>query len=590
MGASGSRERKKSSLLDGSDFPSYNRITANPSLSDNNEDRLDVDMEYHKSTSPQNFSGLKTNHTVHLAGLPRCCESMEMIYAQKNTLLQKKKLIDMELRRIERDIINKTSHLDASNLNRRHSSPSCLQRHIAVKFAEALNSELHAAVSTGNMMEVRRLLKKKVNVNNQNMDGQTPTMWAALAGSEESLSALISAKGDIRIRDSHGRTALFFAACKGFEKGVELLLKAKHSEDALPYPNLNGVTPLLAAVENGHNSAVSLLLEKHLEVMNSDIPPDVNRNKWKHARSVDRRNIYGETPLILAATQGDPKLIELLLKAKSDVNARDKWGYTSLTEAVELGNLECVMKLISSTADVNCVTTSNPRTAIRIAVEASDLGILSVLLRSKADPNKYALSYSCSPLHTACESPNQFTTKVVTILVQNNADVNARNHESGQTPLHIVAQQGDLELCELLIKYGAKSSLEDNNRQTPLSLASNAGKPTTCTILKRLGAKMPKQIPEYIHKFPRSIVKSNRNVSNFKRVLNPCNFIDCTPTIGDPIRSIPFYNHKLQNSEKTDSLHERNSSFFYACKTPAMSPGILESPKSNFSKLNERGQ
>jgi len=660
MGASGSRKIENSSLLDNSDFPSYDRSTIDSSSLNNSENRLHVDTEYYdKSSQQQDFSGLRTNYIMHLAGSPRCDASIEKIYARKKNLLQRKHLIDMELRRIERDIINWTSHLDANNVNRRHScwilesrksgdgkssqppqtaksrshscsllqchksgdrkwsfenvlrglsrnslrsnfncsvemgvplSPlPCLWKQLSVtdKIAQALNSGLHTAVGTGNVMEVHRLIKKKVDVNNQNLDGQTPTMWAALAGSEESLFALIRAKADIRIRDSHGRTALFFAACEGFEMGVELLLDAQHSEDTLGYPNLNGVTPLLTAVENGHHSAVSLLLKKHLEVLNSDIPLDVRRKKWKHDRRVDRRNIYGETPLMLAATQGDPTLTEILLKAKSDVNARDRWGYTSLTEAVELGNLECVKKLVASTADVDCVTMSNPRTVIRIAVEASNLGILSVLLGAKADPNIYALNYSCSPLHTACESPNELSIKVVRMLLQNEADVNARNNESGQTPLHIVSQQGHSELCELLINYGAEVSLEDNNRQTPLSLALNAGKATICIMLKRHGAKMPEPTPEYIHKFPRSSLKPSRKVPDFKRVLDPLNLIDCSPTIGDPICSVPFQNHKPQNTEKPESLHYRNSSFFYAYKAPAMNPGILDSPIVNLAKLSE---
>jgi len=622
--------------------------------------RLHADTEYHNSTSQREyFSKLRTNYIMNLAGSPRWGESIETIYARKKKLLQRKHLIDMELRRIERDIRNRTANLDVNSVNRRHSC-SILERHkpgggkwlkplqtahnrsysfspmlrwkrdrkwsfenlhrqlaknsarsisncsvemgaplsplpflekqlsVPNKIAQALNSGLHVAVGTGNAMEVHRLLKENVHVNNQNGDGQTPTMWAALAGSVESLSALISAKADIRIRDSHGRTALFFAACEGFEKVVKLLLCAPHSEDTLAYTDLNGVTPLLTAVENGHHITVSLLLKKHLEVLKSDIPPDVKRNKWKHDRRIDRRNIYGETPLMLAATQGNPKLTELLLKAKSDVNARDKWGYTSLTEAVELGNLECVKKLVASTADLNCVTTANPRTVVRIAVEASNLGILSVLLGSKADPNRYALSHSCSPLHTACESPNEFSIKIVTMLLKHEADVNARNHESEQTPLHIVAQQGHSELCELLLNYGAKTSLEDNNRQTPLSLALNAGHPDICIMLKGRGAKMPEPIPEHIHKFPRSSVKPSKKIPNLRRVLDPFNLIDCTPTIGDPICSVPYTNSKQQNTEKPESLHDRSSSFFYAHKTPTMNPGILKSPRDNWSKLDER--
>ena len=70
-----------------------------------------------------------------------------------------------------------------------------------------------------------------------------------------------------------------YAAREGFEKCTELLLGAEHSDETIAYPNLNGVTPLLIAVENGHTNVVRLILEKHRMVINSDIPPGVNQKK-----------------------------------------------------------------------------------------------------------------------------------------------------------------------------------------------------------------------------------------------------------------------------------------------------------------------
>jgi len=122
MGASGSRKIENSSLLDNSDFPSYDRSTADSSLLYTNVNRSHVDTEYlYRTSQQQDFSKLRTNYIMHQAGSPRCDESIEKIYARKKNLLQRKHVIDMELRRIERDIINWTSHLDANSVNRSHS-------------------------------------------------------------------------------------------------------------------------------------------------------------------------------------------------------------------------------------------------------------------------------------------------------------------------------------------------------------------------------------------------------------------------------------------------------------------------------------
>jgi ankyrin repeat protein len=86
---------------------------------------------------------------------------------------------------------------------------------------------------------------------------------------------------DVNKRDENGNSLLFLAAASGNLSSVQFLLLSGADVNAT---NLQGMSPLYAAVMNGHEQVVdSLLTKKH--------GCDVNLS--------DRK--YGQTPLHLAA-------------------------------------------------------------------------------------------------------------------------------------------------------------------------------------------------------------------------------------------------------------------------------------------------
>ncbi len=164
-----------------------------------------------------------------------------------------------------------------------------------------------------------------------------------------------------------------------------------------------------------------------------------------------RGGVNGDlTPLVSAALQGYLRVAQYLLDHGADVNFRFNKG-TPLHSAVLSGNKAMVELLLSRGADIN----------------AKDGG-------------------GDTPLHTAVR--NGFRAVAETLL-DHKADANARNSESNgeQTPLHLAASRGNVDLTGLLLSKGADVNVKDRGGNTPLHSATYSGQ--TATIKALLDAK-----------------------------------------------------------------------------------------------------
>jgi len=92
--------------------------------------------------------------------------------------------------------------------------------------------------------------------------------------------------------------------------------------------------PLHDAVEMGDLARVKRLVETQ--------GADVNE--------IDNRGIW---PLLAAATDGNTAMVKLLLQLKANPNRHDQYQYTALHEAASLGFRNVVEILIDAKADIN---------------------------------------------------------------------------------------------------------------------------------------------------------------------------------------------------------------------------------------------
>ena len=72
---------------------------------------------------------------------------------------------------------------------------------------------------------------------------------------------------------------------------------------------------------------------------------------------------------------------------------------------------------------------------------------MKLLLDNNADVNARRTDDGATPLHVAAQNGH---TEVVKLLLDNNADVNASCTDDGATPLHVAARNGHTEVVKLL--------------------------------------------------------------------------------------------------------------------------------------------
>lgn len=290
-------------------------------------------------------------------------------------------------------------------------------------------SPLSWAIAYGHIEIANMLLQNGANPDSTNHFGFTPLFYAAVSGQVGTIQNLIKAGAQVDKLDQNGRGPLFHAAAGNsshlmpfaFEgdclASFELLLA--HGASATQV-DIFGETPLFAAASNGRESVVKLLIERdaHLEYATS---PDLGKMD----------------PLAYAAMNGHSMTAKLLFEAGAH-SMSTKSG-TDASSYVKLANL------------------------LKAGSEGQIDGFQD-LKNEGVDPN-IRDSYQRLPLHFAALNGDE---NLVKCLLANGADVNAKE-VFGRTPIFYSIFGGQYSTALLLLDYpGIDFQCTDVFGDTPL--------------------------------------------------------------------------------------------------------------------------
>jgi serine/threonine-protein phosphatase 6 regulatory ankyrin repeat subunit B len=224
---------------------------------------------------------------------------------------------------------------------------------------------LISAVNLNDLNSVKLLLKYEANINEKQVDGSTPLMFAAEAGYEAILNYLIENDADINTKRNDGSTAISLASECGNIKIVENLIE---NDANLNIKTNEGFTPLMWASQFGHKDIVKLFLDKGAD---SNIESNVPQSS---------------TALLLAATSGIKESVENLLKSGVNIHHKGYNGFTALHLATETGHKSIVELLIKKGADID-TQNDDGATPIMSAIQYGYLNIVKFLQKKGANIN-----------------------------------------------------------------------------------------------------------------------------------------------------------------------------------------------------------
>ncbi len=169
-----------------------------------------------------------------------------------------------------------------------------------------------------------------------------------------------------------------------------------------------------------------------------------------------------------AAKNGDKDAVEEFLNQGARVNARDRFGLTSLHWATWHGNTNVVKLLLTKGANIHVKCREGGMTPLHYATAYGQVEIAKLLISNGAEVNAKS-KRGGTPLGSVAMGVAR-NKEVAELLIANGAVVNTKNFD-GHTPLHKAVMSGQPAIVELLLSNGADVNAKDNAGKTPLDRA-----------------------------------------------------------------------------------------------------------------------
>ncbi|KAJ7166318.1 ankyrin repeat-containing domain protein [Mycena crocata] len=236
--------------------------------------------------------------------------------------------------------------------------------------------------------------------------------------------------------EAHDGNPLYVAAYRGHIEIVRLLLDQGADINGKGYYG----TALQAAAGEGHEAVAKLLTQRGAE-----ITPDA-----------ETASTSCPSPLQAASNGGYVRIVQMLLDAGADVNARGGDYGNALQVASFEGNVPLVDMLIKQGADMNA-SGGDYHSALKAASYSGNVNVVRLLIEKGADVNMEGGRYFTA-LHAATDGNH---IDVLRLLIEHGARLNTKGvDKSAQTALHLASERGRVEVAHLLLDKGAVVDVE----------------------------------------------------------------------------------------------------------------------------------
>lgn len=196
------------------------------------------------------------------------------------------------------------SHVDKTKLTFQKLLSYAINQAVIRSMIEQTGPLLHRLVESGQELEIQKLLKQNVDVNERAEAGWTP---------------------------------LLYASAQGYPSIARLLLDSGANPDI---GNVKGITPLMYSARYGNLEMCKLLIE--------------------YGASLNLQDVHGDTALMVATRTGNPEVAECLIIAGAELGIRNRQSLTALDYAYS-SKQGAIAKMIRKSVSKGLNHTDDPR-------------------------------------------------------------------------------------------------------------------------------------------------------------------------------------------------------------------------------------
>uniref|UniRef100_A0A0N5BFC4 ANK_REP_REGION domain-containing protein n=1 Tax=Strongyloides papillosus TaxID=174720 RepID=A0A0N5BFC4_STREA len=318
------------------------------------------------------------------------------------------------------------------------------------------------------------LLKKGLSIDDRDKLGRNALYWAVKCESIKIVKWLLQLpinENFILSKDNQGITSLHIAATKSSSEILRLLLDALPNKNKSLLRNMydtHNRMPLHYAAASGSLECVEKFMDEALSL------------------PVSIRDMYGNTPLMLACGNNYASEVIRCLSNKQSVSvaSRNGYGMSALHIAVLANNIDGVRILLEECKIPTEIYDKDYKTLLHYAAQNGNFKIVEILLSNGARYNACD-KYRATPLHYAAE----ISWPIFYVLVSKNSynDCEMADKE-GRTPfMWAVVSENERVISKMLKTFDIPRHGKDNHNYTALHLAAFTGNVSICKTLLQQG-------------------------------------------------------------------------------------------------------
>jgi len=205
---------------------------------------------------------------------------------------------------------------------------------------------------------------------------------------------------------------------------------------------------------------------------------------------IEPKNHHGSADeLVRAVEVGDISKVRNIISTGADVNCISN-GWSALHMAADHGDGELVLLLLDHGADIEAQAKISGFTAttLHVAARGGFVAVIRILLEKGAEINQ-TTKKGWAALHFASRLPSA---EAAQLLLDHGADV-TRACKKGWTALHFASTLSDGEIAGILLDHGAEIDVQTTDHgETPLMKAALCGREDVVRLLLERGADITK--------------------------------------------------------------------------------------------------